>query len=134
MEIITFSVSTGPLFDMKNITQNVRKILRDSKVQEGMAHIFIPHTTAGVTINENADPHVVQDLIKAFNAVSPDRSDYLHGEGNSRAHFLSSIVGPDLSIMITKGKLLLGTWQDIYFCEFDGPRSRKVHVRIVKSE
>lgn len=131
MTVKSFTIKTRSNFEMQDITPQIREIINQSNVNEGTALIFIPHTTAGVTINENADPDVMHDMVKAFNMVSPDRSDYRHAEGNSRAHLLSSLVGPDLNLIIDNSRPVLGTWQDVYFCEFDGPRTRKVYVKIV---
>jgi secondary thiamine-phosphate synthase enzyme len=93
--------------------------------------VFVPHTTAAVTINENADPDVPHDVNLALNMISPDRHEFRHGEGNSAAHTKSSLVGASLTLIITGGRLLLGTWQGVWFNEYDGPRTRKVHVRIL---
>jgi secondary thiamine-phosphate synthase enzyme len=103
-------------------------------IKEGFCIIFIPHTTAAITINENADPSVVQDLMMAINKMAPLEAGYHHLEGNSAAHIKSSLVGCSKTILIESGRLVLGTWQGIFFCEFDGPRSRKVHVKVVKEE
>ena len=113
-----------------DITGRVRKIVAAGKVQNGLCQIFVPHTTAGVTINENADPDVVTDMLAALNRMVPDLP-YLHGEGNSPAHVKSSLVGCSLTVPIMEGRLCLGTWQGIYFCEFDGPRTRNVWVQVI---
>ncbi len=113
-----------------DITGQVRKIVAAGKVQNGLCQIFVPHTTAGVTINENADPDVVTDMLAALNRMVPDLP-YLHGEGNSPAHVKSSLVGCSLTVPIMEGRLCLGTWQGIYFCEFDGPRTRNVWVQVI---
>lgn len=102
-----------------------------SGVAEGICVVFIPHTTAAVTINENADPAVPQDVALALRAVSPDRPEFRHGEGNSAAHTKTSLVGPSVTLIVTSGSLLLGTWQGIWFNEYDGPRTRKVQVRVL---
>jgi secondary thiamine-phosphate synthase enzyme len=98
---------------------------------EGICVVFIPHTTAAVTINENADSDVKNDVLFSLELISPDRPEFRHGEGNSSAHTKTSLVGPSLNIIVTGGKLLLGTWQGIWFSEFDGPRTRKVFVRVL---
>jgi len=126
-----FSVRTGGATDWINITGEVQKIAAASGVREGICVVFVPHTTAAVTINENADSDVPRDVNFALNMISPDRREFRHSEGNSAAHTKSSLVGPSLTVIITAGKLLLGTWQGIWFNEFDGPRTRKVHVRIM---
>lgn len=115
-----------------DITGQVRKIVAAGTVQNGLCQIFVPHTTAGVTINENADPDVVTDMLAALDKMVPDLP-YRHGEGNSPAHVKSSLVGCSITVPISDGRLCLGTWQGIYFCEFDGPRSRKVWLHLVGS-
>jgi len=114
-----------------DITQTVKKEAEKSGVAEGMAYVFVPHTTAGVTINENADPDVTADIIAGLNRAIPVIGNYKHMEGNSHAHIKSSLMGSSCCVMIENGMLKLGTWQSIYFCEFDGPRHRKFFVRIV---
>ena len=115
-----------------DITGQVRKIVASGNVQNGLCQIFVPHTTAGVTINENADPDVVTDMLAALGKIVPDLH-YRHSEGNSPAHVKSSLVGCSITVPISEGRLCLGTWQGIYFCEFDGPRTRKVWVNLVGS-
>jgi secondary thiamine-phosphate synthase enzyme len=126
-----FNVRTGGQTDWINITSEVQKIVSASSVREGICVVFVPHTTAAVTINENADPDVPHDVNLALNIISPDRREFRHGEGNSAAHAKSSLVGPSLTLIVTGGRLLLGKWQGIWFNEYDGPRTRKVHVRIL---
>jgi secondary thiamine-phosphate synthase enzyme len=125
------NVRTGGKTDWLNITAEVQKAVSASGVREGICVVFVPHTTAAVTINENADPDVPRDVDLALNIISPDRREFRHGEGNSAAHTKSSLVGPSLTLIITGGRLLLGTWQGIWFNEYDGPRTRRVHVRIM---
>ena len=115
-----------------NITSYVRQALIESRIQSGMALVFCPHTTAGITINENADPDVVTDLLYALDKTFPDRPQFRHAEGNSAAHLKSSCIGASVSVIIDDGRLVLGTWQGIYFTEFDGPRQRKFLVKIIK--
>lgn len=117
---------------MLNITHLVRQSVRDSGVSSGIVTVFIPHTTAGITINENADPDVVDDILLGLDKVSPDREEYMHFEGNSPAHIKASMMGSSCTIIIENGQLKLGTWQGIYLCEFDGPRTRKMYVKIIK--
>ena len=105
--------------------------MKDSGIAEGVCHIFVAHTTAGLTINENADPSVQSDIIMVLNKIISDREPYRHGEGNSPAHIKASLMGPDLTVLVSHGNLLLGTWQGVYLCEFDGPRTRKVHIKIM---
>jgi len=126
-----FNVRTGGVTDWINITGEVQKIVAASGVREGICVVFVPHTTAAVTINENADPDVPHDVNLALNAISPDRREFQHSEGNSAAHTKTSLVGPSITLVVTGGRLLLGTWQGIWFNEYDGPRTRKVHVRVM---
>jgi secondary thiamine-phosphate synthase enzyme len=126
-----FSIRTGGQTDWINITGEVQKKVAASGVCEGICVVFVPHTTAAVTINENADPDVPHDVNLALNIISPDRREFRHSEGNSAAHTKSSLVGPSITLIITGGRLLLGTWQGIWFNEYDGPRTRKVYVRIM---
>lgn len=118
---------------MVNITSTVRDILKESGVRDGIVVVHCPHTTAGMTINENADPDVVRDLLKALDELTP-RIDYRHAEGNSPAHLKASLMGNSVTIPVTRGELALGTWQGIYFCEFDGPRTRRFVVQTVKAD
>lgn len=120
-----------PSEDFINITSQVRKAVAESGVKSGMCTVFCPHTTAGITINENADPDVVTDLLYALNSTYPDRPQFRHMEGNSAAHLKTLTTGSSVNVIIEDGKLLLGTWQGIYFCEYDGPRSRKFYVKIM---
>ncbi|SEK93622.1 secondary thiamine-phosphate synthase enzyme YjbQ [Ruminococcus albus] len=115
-----------------NITSYVRQTLNESGVESGIAVIFCPHTTTAITINENADPDVQTDLLFALDKTYPDRPQFRHMEGNSAAHLKSSCVGASETVIIEDGTLLLGTWQGIYFAEFDGPRTRSFYVKIVK--
>ena len=124
------SVRTIKHEQLIDITSEIRQFVKESNILEGKVTVFIPHTTAAVTINENADPDVQHDLIIALNRISPDLPEFKHMEGNSDAHTKSSIVGCSQDIIVNDGKLLLGTWQGIYFCEFDGPRSRTAILRI----
>ena len=118
--------------NLQNVTPQVRDAVRESGVTEGICVIYCPHTTAGITINENADPDVVRDLLLALDRSCPDRPEFRHCEGNSAAHMKASTVGSSVTVPITGGRLLLGTWQGIYFCEFDGPRSRSFYVKILE--
>jgi secondary thiamine-phosphate synthase enzyme len=116
-----------------DITDRLQAAVRDSGVQSGICYLFCPHTTAGLTLNENWDADVQHDMGLAFNAISPDRSEYRHGEGNSPAHVKSSLVGAGQFLFIEDGQLALGRWQGIYLAEFDGPRGRRVWVKIVET-
>jgi secondary thiamine-phosphate synthase enzyme len=126
------SVKTSSRVELIDITHLVEKVVSESKIKSGLCTVYVPHTTAAVTINENADPSVRRDIIAELNKVIPFDDNYSHVEGNSAAHIKASIIGPSESILIDKGSLVLGTWQGIYFCEFDGPRSRKVIVKIIE--
>lgn len=114
-----------------DITSIVQEEVNKSNVKDGIAVVFIPHTTAGVTINENADPDVVHDILAGLNKAFPEENGYLHMEGNSHAHIKASLMGSSCSVIIENGRLKLGTWQGIYFCEFDGPRNRKFYVKVI---
>lgn len=131
-EVYTFGVKTGQSFAMINITGEIQNIINESGVRSGICVIFVTHTTAGITINENADPDVVRDFLMEMNKIVPIKDGYHHREGNSAAHIKSSMMGFSQTVIIEDGRLLLGTWQGIYFMEFDGPRIRKVHVKIVE--
>ncbi len=128
-----FSVKTGKQTDMIDITAQVQKAVGETGVQNGVCTVFVPHTTAGVTINENADPDVVRDVLMEVNKIVPFSDGYRHMEGNSAAHIKSSLFGCAQSVIIEGGRLQLGTWQSVYFCEFDGPRTRKAWVQVTGS-
>lgn len=129
-----FQISTELKIGLIDITSNIQKLVKDSKVTEGICFIFVPHTTAGILINENADPSVKRDFLVELNKMVPDREYYTHAEGNSSAHIKTNIVGSSETIFIEDGRLLLGTWQGIFFCEFDGPRTRSIWVKIIKEK
>lgn len=130
--IQTETVQTRSRSQMIEITERVERVVREQGVSEGMAIVFVPHTTAAVTINENADPDVKHDLLaKLAEMIPKEEGYYRHGEGNSDSHVKTSLVGNSVMVLIENGKLVLGTWQGIQFCEFDGPRSRKVMVKVV---
>ncbi len=116
------------------ITQQVENIVHGSGIREGVCYVYVPHTTAGIIINENADPSVRRDILNTLNKIIPLDGNYTHAEGNAAAHIKSSLVGLSASIPICDGKLALGTWQGIFFSEFDGPRSREVFIQVLKSE
>jgi secondary thiamine-phosphate synthase enzyme len=115
---------------MIDITSEVAEAIRQEKVSEGIAVVFVPHTTAAVTINENADPDVVRDILAETSKIVPFDDHYDHSEGNSAAHIKTCLVGPSVTLIVSSGQPVLGTWQAVYFCEFDGPRRRKVHVAV----
>lgn len=125
------NIPTNKQTEMINISTKVQQLIDKSGVKSGICTIFIPHTTAAVTINENADPDVVHDILMEINKIVPFEDGYLHMEGNSAAHIKSSLFGFSEQIIIENGKLALGTWQSIYFCEFDGPRQRRAYVKII---
>jgi secondary thiamine-phosphate synthase enzyme len=128
----SFNVQTQSQTEFIDITHQIQTSVSEHHIQDGLCQIFIPHTTAGITINENADPSVRHDMIMELNKVIPFDDNYHHMEGNSAAHIKSSLMGVSLSVIIDQGRLILGTWQGIYFCEFDGPRQRKVWVKLLE--
>jgi secondary thiamine-phosphate synthase enzyme len=130
----TFQVQTSAKTDFIDITRSVQEAVQKTRVEGGICFIFVPHTTAAITINENADPSVPKDIIMEINKIVPFQDRYQHLEGNSPAHIKASLIGPSQTVFVESGKLVLGTWQGIFFCEFDGPRSRKVYVKVVKAE
>ena len=125
------TIKTNTQTQILDITAQAQKIVEESGITEGLCCVFIPHTTAGVTINENADPSVKQDILMELNKVIPFSDNYSHLEGNSAAHIKASIIGSSVNIPVKNNNLLLGTWQGICFCEFDGPRTRKFFIKIV---
>ncbi|WP_457577393.1 secondary thiamine-phosphate synthase enzyme YjbQ [Desulfomarina sp.] len=127
----TFTLSTPETMKLIDISSTVENIITDVSVSSGLCYLFNPHTTAGLTINEGADPAVRSDIIKGFLNIVPAGLDYSHLEGNSVAHIMASLMGNSLVINIINGRPMLGTWQKIFFCEFDGPRTRKIHWKII---
>jgi len=125
-----FSVKTSARFEMIDITGRVAALVRESGIKEGVCHVFVPHTTAAVTINENADPDVPRDILTALDRIVPLSAGYRHAEGNSAAHIKASLFGASETVLIDDGTLVLGTWQSLFLCEFDGPRTRKVLVKL----
>ncbi|MFQ5650216.1 MAG: secondary thiamine-phosphate synthase enzyme YjbQ [bacterium] len=125
-----FSIRTNSRVEFVKITHKIENLLDDSGVQDGLCHVYVPHTTAGITINEGADPDVQHDIIKELNQIVPFEDGYLHREGNSAAHIKASMMGASVAILVQNGKLVLGTWQAVFFCEFDGPRTRRVLVHL----
>ncbi len=130
MKTIRLNVKTTAHTQMVDVTDQIQKAVTESGVREGICTVFVPHTTAAVTINENADPDVVRDFTMEINKIVPWEDGYRHMEGNSAAHLKSSMIGFSEQVIIEDGRLLLGVWQGIYFCEYDGPRSRKLLVKI----
>lgn len=127
-----FEVRSTRREQMIDITREVAAVVEGSGVQEGAALVFVPHTTAAVTINENADPDVVSDVLEGLERIAPRAGTYRHHEGNSDGHIKSSLVGTSELIPVAGGSLILGTWQGVYFCEFDGPRTRSIVVQVIK--
>src|SRR5512139_3396276 len=129
--IQTFQVKTTTQTEFIEITHSVQEAVQKTVMIDGICLIFIPHTTAAVTINENADPSVVQDIVMELNKIVPFKDQYRHMEGNSPAHIKASLMGCSEIVLVESGKLVLGTWQGIFFCEFDGPRNREVQVKVI---
>ena len=129
-----FMVQTKKHTQFVRIDSEVQRIVEASGVREGVCHIHVPHTTAGVTINENADPDVVADMAMILDRMVPWTGGYAHEEGNSAAHVKASLMGANQAVLVSGGRLALGTWQGIYFCEFDGPRTRRVWVQIIRGD
>jgi secondary thiamine-phosphate synthase enzyme len=129
--MVTFTVQTEGRDQFIAITAKVADAVRDSGIRDGRVTVYVPHTTAGVTINENADPDVVHDMIAQLDQMVPwSQRFYQHAEGNTAAHVKASMMGSSCTVLIESGRLVLGTWQGVFFCEFDGPRTRKVHVQV----
>ncbi len=129
----TLDIRTNGREEMLDLTAKVEAVIAASGAANGLCTVFIPHTTAGVTINENADPDVREDILAALRRAVPDSLPYRHGEGNSPAHIKASLVGSSVTVIVEGGRLRLGTWQGIQLCEFDGPRARKVWITIIKA-
>jgi secondary thiamine-phosphate synthase enzyme len=129
--IQTFQVRTSAQTEFIDVTRSIQEAVKKTGVEDGICAIFVPHTTAAITINENADPSVVHDMMMALNKIVPMKDQYRHMEGNSPSHIKASLVGCSQVVFVESGKLVLGTWQGIFFCEFDGPRNRKVHVNVI---
>lgn len=128
--MIELSINTSSRNQMVNITSEVSKNIPGTF--DGLVYIYVPHTTAAVTINEGADPAVKNDILKYLGELVPESESFTHIEGNSDSHIKSSLIGNSISVFVENGKLILGTWQAIFFCEFDGPRSRKVYLKLIK--
>jgi len=126
----TFELRTGARTEMLDITSQVDAVVARSGVAEGLCCVYVPHTTAGVTVNENADPSVRHDVLRELNKIVPFDDAYTHAEGNSAAHIKASLMGSSVTVPVSGGRLALGTWQGIFFCEFDGPRARRVDCTV----
>jgi secondary thiamine-phosphate synthase enzyme len=131
--IQSIPVKTSTQTEFVDITYSVQEAVKKARVEDGICIIYVPHTTAAITINENADPSVVQDILMELNKVIPFKDQYRHTEGNSPAHIKASLLGCSQTVFVESGKLILGTWQGIFFCEFDGPRNRKVFVKVISN-
>lgn len=131
--MIEFQIRTSGRQSFEDITQQVQQVVSDSNVQEGLCFLFCPHTTAGLTLNENWDASVQHDMGLALDELAPQRRDFRHGEGNSPAHVKSSLMGASQTLFISGGRLALGSWQGVYLVEFDGPRTRRVMVKVVET-
>jgi secondary thiamine-phosphate synthase enzyme len=129
--MITLSLSTTEQTEFLDITGEVEKVILNAQVQDGLALVYCPHTTAGITINEGADPSVQEDILRILNQIVPFKGPYHHAEGNSPAHIKASLMGSSVLVMIENGRPVLGRWQSLFFCEFDGPRTRKVLIKII---
>jgi secondary thiamine-phosphate synthase enzyme len=127
---ITINVKTRSRIEMVDITSSVQKEISKSKTSDGLCLVYVPHTTAGITINEGADPAVCKDIMDKLNELVPANAGYRHMEGNADSHIKASLMGSSVHVMVENGHLVLGTWQKIFFCEFDGPRSRRVYLQI----
>lgn len=134
MKTVQFTLQSTGRSQLIDITTRIQEVVTASGIREGLCTVFIPHTTAAVTINEDADPDVIHDFLYELDKIVPWQDGYRHMEGNSAAHLKSSLIGVSEQILIENGRLMLGTWQGIYFCEFDGPRTRRVLVRIDSSD
>jgi len=130
--IKNINVNSSKRSELIDITARIEELVEASNILDGVCHLYVPHTTAAVTINEGADPSVKREIIASLDKLVPYTGDYLHMEGNSDAHIKATLTGSSEIILIEKGTLLLGTWQSVYFCEFDGPRSRQLMVKIVE--
>lgn len=124
-------IKTRSKVDLQDITSDVKKVIKSSGVQSGICYLFVPHTTAGVMVNEHADPSVAEDISMQLDVVIPQHQNYRHMEGNSPAHIKAILMGSSEMLLIEGGKLVLGTWQGIFFCEFDGPRNRSILIKIM---
>lgn len=134
MSFEVIEVSTKTRQQLLEVTSAVREQVRRSGVENGVCFLHVPHTTAGITLNENADPSVARDILNTLNRLIPVKGDYTHSEGNAHAHVKASIVGHNATLFIKDGELILGTWQGIFLCEFDGPRRRRILLKIIKEE
>jgi secondary thiamine-phosphate synthase enzyme len=133
IEMETFTIQTHSREELIDITSKVKETIDSSGIKNGMCFVYVPHTTAGVTINENADPSVKADILMTFRNMIPDSLPYTHSEGNSPAHVKATLVGSSIALIIENGYPVLGTWQGVFFCEFDGPRRRNAYVKVTSA-
>ncbi|HUT52356.1 MAG TPA: secondary thiamine-phosphate synthase enzyme YjbQ [bacterium] len=129
--MVTVQVKSSRRREMIDVTGLIARAVAEAGVESGVVVAFVPHTTAGITINENADPDVQRDILAHLEKLVPERGSWRHSEGNSDAHLQASIMGSSVTVIIENGRLVLGTWQSVFFCEFDGPRSRQLHVKVI---
>ncbi len=129
--MMTLSISTGSRREMKDVTAKLNRLVAEAKVKEGLLVAYVPHTTAGITINENADPDVPRDILAHLEKLVPPDGPYRHAEGNSDAHIQAGLIGSSVTLIVDDTRLVLGTWQSVFFCEFDGPRNRKLQVEVI---
>jgi secondary thiamine-phosphate synthase enzyme len=125
------NVKSKSRIEFIDITEMVQEVVKEAGVEKGICYLYVPHTTAGITINEGADPSVQRDIQSTLSRLVPHEMNYFHREGNADAHIKSTIVGISVNVIIDEGKLLLGTWQSIFFCEFDGPRHRRIAIKFI---
>ncbi len=124
-------IKTNSQVEFQEITKKVREVVRESKIKSGICVVYVPHTTAGMMINEHADPDVVEDIAAQLELIAPQRGNYKHGEGNAAAHIKTALIGSSVTLIVQYGELSLGTWQGVFFCEFDGPRNRSALVKLI---
>ena len=129
-----FTIKSKNKTELIDITSKIQDIILSADIGQGLCMLYVPHTTAAITINESADPSVKDDILMIINSIIPWKAGYRHLEGNSPAHIKSTLIGPSELIAVDNNRLVLGTWQGIFFCEFDGPRTRKVHVHLIKDK
>ena len=129
--MLQMTIKTHAQTEMIDITGEIQELLRSQGIKDGLCILYVPHTTAGITINESADPSVQRDILMVLNSMVPWKADYRHMEGNSPAHVKSSLMGPSQTVVVENGRMVLGTWQGIFFCEFDGPRKRKLQLKLI---
>lgn len=129
--MLTLTINTSSRIHFVDITSEIKRIIKDNGLREGLALIYVPHTTAGITINEAADPSVVFDINAKLSQLIPHQGNYRHAEGNSDAHVKASLLGSSVQVIVEDGKPVLGVWQGIFFCEFDGPRTRKAYIKLI---